>query len=328
MEIDNMYEHGSLARYERGRPDGSTRIATTPAPVLSPQTLQPMHAVATASAVLTAADPSSTSSAADPVDPTTAPTAVNTMSNDLLRELHKERQQRCQPQEPCATKSPWQGTQAPLPPSTEVQPPPPAAPLSLAAAARERALAALPRPRLAEQQSQQRLQQSQQHLCLICHALRADTYPTSRDGTPCFRGSADERHWYCQACLVDHMYRLGPTCIACDALFEQMETLDLGPTAVPSELLGARCVVCNSTVSVDGNPLILCSCEVCTNLPEMYTKAVHLGCTGACGEACQMAPRSAVRRRQAKLPLNRYQFAGSRLVMRRRRTLLFVLQKG
>ena len=27
MEIDSMYEHGSLARYERGRPDGSTRCA-------------------------------------------------------------------------------------------------------------------------------------------------------------------------------------------------------------------------------------------------------------------------------------------------------------
>ena len=127
------------------------------------------------------------------------------------------------------------------------------------------------------------------HECLICREPRADTYPELADGTPCWRSEADPdaRHWYCQACLVDRMHGFGgPTCIGCGRPpkpFAQMQTVDIGPTAVPQELQGERCIVCRGYVSIRGNEIIVCGCDNCTQSHPLFRKAVHLGCTGSGG---------------------------------------------
>ena len=131
------------------------------------------------------------------------------------------------------------------------------------------------------------LAQREAHTCLLCHAACADTYPLRTDGAPCWRSNADPdaRHWYCRGCLVGLMHTNGPVCVApgCNMPFEQTYTVDVGPSPVPEELRGERCVVCNGAHAYATNELIVCGCATCADADPIFRKAVHLGCTGCDG---------------------------------------------
>ena len=122
------------------------------------------------------------------------------------------------------------------------------------------------------------------HECVRCHLPRADTYPMLGDGRPCWRGETeDAKHWYCGACLVDHIHCNGPTCLMCSQSFAQTYTVGVGASLVPEKLRGERCVVCNGADFIEVNPLIICSCVKCQEAPPERRKAVHLKCTDCRG---------------------------------------------
>ena len=74
-----------------------------------------------------------------------------------------------------------------------------------------------------------------------------------------------------------------PVCVACDWPFDQVYTVGLGPSPVPDELQGERCVVCNGAHAYATNELIVCGCATCADADPIFRKAVHLGCTGCDG---------------------------------------------
>jgi len=119
--------------------------------------------------------------------------------------------------------------------------------------------------------------------CLLCHGdCIGPSYPMKGDGQPCWRGETDnDRHWYCQACLIDRLHRDGPTCIGCGVPpkpFAQIYTLGLGATLVSDDLHGPKCVVCGAKYSRETDKLIVCGCDYCKAHPE-HAKAVHLSHT-------------------------------------------------
>ena len=113
-------------------------------------------------------------------------------------------------------------------------------------------------------------------VCFVCKG-DADSYLTRGDGSVAC--NAGVRHWYCQRCITDHVWRVGNACALCGSVFSQVETVGRGPWPVPSRCGGARCIVCKSPYSGEGNELLLCQCASCRGRDVVSVKAVHVGCT-------------------------------------------------